>query len=1008
MAVKISFEQTLDKITDVLRREKSQSPVFYFGAGASAAAGLPLGTEFLRLLKLHVNDHTLVPPAIDSLTRLGDWVIANGRRDNLDAEAARILSHEESWVLERPTPSLIHYYLARLAGNFDVVTTNYDNLIEWHLQQAGRSFERVNSDEACRSLGVKGITVLKIHGSIGQDSRPETHLLLGRQELIRFDTDYPSFWHLLKEWIHLRPFIFVGHGLEDDNLFRLLVQSPERRRASFAVDPFPDEIKTSIWQKLGVHYIQDNEGSNIDAETFFLALFKHAAQVNPEDLRGPTALEQSASFRNYSTGARAAQSGVGRVFYELQQGLLYEHPEVANLVGNFQWGNRAALLGEGGTGKTALAATLAHHLQRSRRVYYLTAKETDLAGKDVLAFLKTIIPRDLVILDDLHRLGTNLGGLLDRLQDQESFRSNLLLIARESLLASDLEAIRKVLAQRVPGRLIKLKGQDIGTHIISHRFTRREAGKLNKAAFTEKRKEFAAQYREEIEQMLEAFGGSLIALASAVDQWRPGMSISHELYHHSMLAYLKEIRDELGEEAVWCFLSACAFWQYERSIPSQFFKRLGVYASVESLCRRGDLREQQGQGGPEYIVNFHAEACRMYLKAAGKALNELVAEERVRALDERGEVGLRRLRFDDLLLVKSLEWGVEKPDQFDTHFVYQGYKGDYMNILEQSLAGMEEKTHEAAERNSSMWLTLGSIYRRDCSRNFKDSTRCYKRAQKIIRRQRGRGDAHILLGRLFYERAYIHFLERRYLRSARLFRKSYQRDFRPEVKEKRERHGWMSRLQMVVALWYMVWEWQLRFPWLFSKLPRIKKSFDEKLSEMFDGCLKKFDEPKEDYEHRFLYNVAVFISRFNLYRIQTLMSDDNRKPSQASDEQIKDMLAKATEFSKKAAQAAQSANILGNEIFLLECEALCCFIRGDYEQAHHFIKKSIRHAENLSRSECLARSYYLLGQVTEKLEEYGEAKASYRRALDLDKQLNNGFWQSLSGKRLQQLLKSLE
>jgi|GEM_PF-4833187 len=1010
---RISFEQALNEIVQALQKEKSQSPVFYLGAGASAAAGLPLAPEFLRLLTSRVADSNLVPKEIDSLTRLGDWAKAQNHRDQLDEEAARILSEEENWILKKPRPSPIlspiHYLLAHLPGSFDIVTTNYDNLIEWHLQEARKTFERICLSENLSSIPNDRLTLLKIHGSINLNGRPESHLIIGRQELANFDSRYPYLWELLKKWIQHRPFVFVGHSLEDENLFRLLVQTPNRDCESFAVDPFPDEIKVSIWRSNDINYIQDANGCNMDAEAFFLSLLGRAAPwVRIEIQKSST--EESASFKDYIARALVtSQNAVGQVFNELNQNLLYEHPEVSDLETELQWGNRAVVLGEGGTGKTALAVMLAQRLQRFRRVYYLTAKETDLNSNEVLSFLETVVPRDLVILDDLHRLGRNLGKLLNSLENPHRFRSNLLLISRQGLLASDKVEIQKFL-HPVSGRQVEINASDISAEIVSHRFTRKRTKTFEEQDFVEARTDFVSHHQKEIKEFQEIFGNNLLALAAAVDQWNLGQPVSSDLSYYSLLNYLKELKNELGEEAVWGFLATCAFWHYEHNISLEFLKRIGVdIPTVEALCRRGDLRKQEGRDENKYIGGFHAKACEMYLKAADKHLLELVSKERVDAITDH-ETDLPHLKLHILFITKSLEWELEDAAALDTHFVYQGYKNDYMDMLEQSLPYLKTQTAEEAKRNVIMWLTLGSIYRRNWSRNFKVSLRCFKHAQNIVKEQGKRGEAHVFQGRLYYEQGYVRFLNRQYIRAALLFRRSYLKDWRPEVIPKRRRYGWMSKLQMTVALWYQEWEWQIRYPWLFSLFPFIKQIFDKRLSDMFQECEIAFKDPKDFNEWRFLFNVLAFRSLYNLYQADIMQKNVRHLDQSSIAAQIEELLNVSAITSREAFKAAREAHVKDSEILLpLEFyDGWLYSLRGDYEKAFDLLKRSTQHAEDNSIYEKLSFVYYLLGQSAEKLGDYAEAKAAYRRALNLDANLNNGFWQLLANKNLRQLLRNLE
>jgi tetratricopeptide (TPR) repeat protein len=124
-------------------------------------------------------------------------------------------------------------------------------------------------------------------------------------------------------------------------------------------------------------------------------------------------------------------------------------------------------------------------------------------------------------------------------------------------------------------------------------------------------------------------------------------------------------------------------------------------------------------------------------------------------------------------------------------------------------------------------------------------------------------------------------------------------------------------------------------------------------------------------------------------------------------EKVNELLNISDKLIDEGIDVEKTANIHGREVDSLKNKGWLHLLKGNCDEAFYLLKQSTQLAEDLSDYEGLSHSYYLFGMAAERFEEYSEAKAAYRRALDLDKNLNNGFWQSLARKRLRQLLRSL-
>ncbi len=131
-------------------------PILWVGAGVSLAAGYPSTDAVLTTLR----ERALTP--IDE--QLDFTGVVDAFLGQFGRGALTTLLHELFSAGGQPTP--VHHAIARLAatGRFAcIVTTNYDNLIERVLQDAGVP-HLVQVFESNIHIATEHVPVLKIHG----------------------------------------------------------------------------------------------------------------------------------------------------------------------------------------------------------------------------------------------------------------------------------------------------------------------------------------------------------------------------------------------------------------------------------------------------------------------------------------------------------------------------------------------------------------------------------------------------------------------------------------------------------------------------------------------------------------------------------------------------------------------------------------------------------------------------------------------------------------------------
>jgi len=203
-----------DRLAEHLR---NQTLVLFVGAGLSTSAGLPDWGSLLEelaiaaALQVDMPSTALEPLRNEQFTdqaeileRLVDRTGASGR-----AALERFLAQR----LRSSYIGLGHALLASL-GVDEIVTTNYDNLIEIAETGAGRAITVLPTPE--RSHPSRWL--LKLHGSIDQPGS----IVLTRSDYLRYDDQRGALAGLVQAMLITRHVLFVGYSLRDEDFHRIV------------------------------------------------------------------------------------------------------------------------------------------------------------------------------------------------------------------------------------------------------------------------------------------------------------------------------------------------------------------------------------------------------------------------------------------------------------------------------------------------------------------------------------------------------------------------------------------------------------------------------------------------------------------------------------------------------------------------------------------------------------------------------------------------------------------
>lgn len=226
-------------------------------------------------------------------------IISRGRNpekssDELEKERQRrrTLTRYVAHYLDDPTtaPSHIHKQLAVLPFN-NIVTTNWDNMLETALEQQGKQYLKVVRD-ADMTCDRSGMTVLiKLYGSVEQSES----LKITLNDIQRVPTEMPEVMKFLEHASATRALLFIGFDSADyefTQLYNTILNSTALHKPRVFVVNREGFKDPSYWMRRDVEFIEN------DMEEFLKKLC-NSLHLSPSAL----ANEQFASFKTSAIDA---------------------------------------------------------------------------------------------------------------------------------------------------------------------------------------------------------------------------------------------------------------------------------------------------------------------------------------------------------------------------------------------------------------------------------------------------------------------------------------------------------------------------------------------------------------------------------------------------------------------------------------------------------------------------------------------------------------------------------
>jgi hypothetical protein len=243
------------EVADVIQRfSNTRDITLIVGAGASMEADLPSWPTLIQRLLSTVADARADLPSSEAKhqwaehTMDGDGLLGAGAIVEVMADAPLDRLVPEALYgpegapgyLPGPIAKQVAYLRGCFGERLEILTTNYDDLIEEAVAEAGTARFRVRSYIQDRSLDQRAdgtVAVIHLHGLAGRQAAPKA-IVLTEEEYHRMQRGTSWQERLVTRRLQESTCLFVGMSLTDPNLIRYLYgyrQSELRRHAAIFV-----------------------------------------------------------------------------------------------------------------------------------------------------------------------------------------------------------------------------------------------------------------------------------------------------------------------------------------------------------------------------------------------------------------------------------------------------------------------------------------------------------------------------------------------------------------------------------------------------------------------------------------------------------------------------------------------------------------------------------------------------------------------------------------------------
>ena len=275
-------------ITDLIRKEEV---TLFAGAGFSLNAGAPSCSDIISSIKEELTEQELnkIPKSkAYDLAYISDFFISS--RSGGKNQLIRLLSNLMRFDRNDLT---VHQQLAHIPHFHNIITTNYDTLIEDAFNQYGMGCQVIRNDKDCTQIDNTLPSIFKIHGDM---STPD-NLIISTSDYNGYfnNRKNPNMWDLIKSQVLTDNILFIGYSIKDSNILDIIRRVSEavgdNRKSFFMVAPGCNKADRKRIKVLGVEYFDST------AKDFFEELDDVLCENIVKDVRKKKVSERT--FQSY-------------------------------------------------------------------------------------------------------------------------------------------------------------------------------------------------------------------------------------------------------------------------------------------------------------------------------------------------------------------------------------------------------------------------------------------------------------------------------------------------------------------------------------------------------------------------------------------------------------------------------------------------------------------------------------------------------------------------------------
>lgn len=261
----------------ILDELRSGHAIPFLGSGASRVMSgdsappiLPSGVQLANILAEDASFPSSDPHDRSDLAKVSSYYVDGSSRSALRRRLRRVFMSADYQCND------LHRFLAAVANNLLVVTTNYDTLLEqafleikkpydllvypadnreyansvlWWPHGANEPTNLKSNQLDIEHLG-KSNLIYKIHGSVNTETDKWDSFVITEEDYIKFlsrmrNAVPPAFY----EYFSKRAFLFLGYSLSDWNMRVLLKEVSVSEITSWAIMSQPSAFERKLWER---------------------------------------------------------------------------------------------------------------------------------------------------------------------------------------------------------------------------------------------------------------------------------------------------------------------------------------------------------------------------------------------------------------------------------------------------------------------------------------------------------------------------------------------------------------------------------------------------------------------------------------------------------------------------------------------------------------------------------------------------------------------------------------